>query len=327
MQKLYVVPQVGADTQESVLFNVYENETVVDSSTGAERVSGTARIVFGYKTRKNNVFTKTSRSSVTRAIVNFPLDDVRNTSDVIEYLEDICDTSDLPANFFKNEDVISKYLDSDYKLKVAVPAKIFTQEFAFKLVRYQKGNSDVCAKSYADALKTNSKHTFTDSNGIERTVETPAFAVKLTKVLKRAVRKTDVKLLQKCSDSSGLFSATLMCSLPKESLSKVLKTADEILFGTAKNLDGILKRPRKGAPALQTVDGKYILSDNFFSDDEELFDTIPNILVEHDSENASFVKYQKDTRLASLVSSITEDDDEEETEEETEDATLEQGAE
>jgi glutaredoxin-related protein len=320
MQKLYLAPQISADTQEPVFFNVYENETVVDKATGEEITRGTARVVFAHKTRKLNVFTKNSTSKTVRAVVGIPLDNVEDTRDVVEFLQSICDTSALPKNFFTNQDVMSNFIETNEKLSLAIPARIVTQEFAFKVLRYKAGNTADCLKSYVDALSTNKTYTYTDSVGVERTVDTPAFGTKLNNVLKRAVRKSNPKLLVTCTDpKTGLFSTKLLGALDLKELSPIMKNADEILFGTVKNQDGILKRPRKGAPALQTKDGKYILSDNFFIDDEDMFDQAPDIKVEHDSENASFIKYQNDTRAERIRASIIEDEseDEEDDDEET----------
>ena len=320
MQKLYLAPQISADTQEPVFFNVYENETVVDKATGEEITRGTARVIFAYKTRKVNVFTKSSTSKTVRATHNFPLDNVEDVSEIIDFLQDAFDPDGvLPKNFFTNQDVVSNFIETNEKLFIKVPAKIVTQEFAFKLLRYKAGNTADCLKSYVAALSTNKTHTYTDSKGVERTVDTPAFASKITNVIKRAVRKVNPKLLVECADTTGKFSFTLLGARDLKELSAIMKHADEILFGTAKNLDGILKRPRKGAPALQTTDGKYILSDNFFVDDESFFDSAPEIKVEHDSENASFVKYQNETRAARVLASIVENEseDEEDDDEET----------
>jgi hypothetical protein len=50
-----------------------------------------------------------------------------------------------------------------------------------------------------------------------------------------------------------------------------------------------------------------------------MFDQAPDIKVEHDSENASFIKYQNDTRAERIRASIIEDEseDEEDDDEET----------
>ncbi len=281
-QELYVEPQINFETDEKVLFVTYENY-FKNNELNEEKIPGFSRIVFAYETYKIDIYNKKSRKIINRAIVDFQLEDIRDTSDVVEYLKEICSTSDLPINFFNNEDVQFEYLNRGYKLKLSINARIATQEFAFKIDRYAKGKTDECLNSFINALETNKEHTYIDNNGFKRTVSTPAFSFKLNTILKNAVFKTNPKLIIKCTDSNtGLFSIKLLSKLNKEHLSLIMKKADDILFGNSKDRKGIIKRDSNKKTVIRTNDESYILIDNIFIDDELNFEKFPDIFIDND---------------------------------------------
>lgn len=316
---------------QKVYLNLEQNDaTKLVRAFGSNKKNGergnayfTLRAEVTKKSDKSHLSKWTNRK-VTRTVLlndnNNGFVDLIHTKNVI--IEDYVTPqalADLKArnweNIWSDQSILKLAKAENYKIECY--GHIAQQEFALEIDRLKKGKVAEYFKSYENCLQR-----YADNENF-----TVSFEDNLRGAIAGAEKKLKINLLKDTEKSkaklrspeTGKFNFSLVHSLTPEQQLVVAQALDVFIFGSDKTKSKLKRADKsKNAPFLREAGtGAYIIAYTFYCTTEEQIESVPDISVEVDSQDANLVSFNAlrnaQTNTASTLEALAEETSEEET--------------